>query len=319
MDLNALLVFERVAATGSFTAAAHHFHRAVSSISRQIRGLEESVGQPLLYRHTRAVTLTEAGRRYYEEVRDILERLDMATEALSQPQAEPSGVLRINAPAAFGQHQIVPLLYDFQRRYPGIKAELFLNDRVVDPVREGHDVTFRVGNLSDSSLVARRLAPMNYVVAASPGYLARRGTPETPEALLEHDCLIYQGELGRQRWYFQRGGMVAEAAYELEGSLASNDAGSLLRAALLGQGIIMFPTWLVAEDLAKGALVELLQPWRCEVMPGRRELYVLTRERQLSTLKVQVFIDYLSETVTPIPPWDRWRERLPIDRSEKVR
>ena len=310
MDLNALLVFERVAATGSFTAAAHHFHRAVSSISRQIRGLEESVGQPLLYRHTRAVTLTEAGRRYYEEVRDILERLEMATEALNQPQAEPSGVLRINAPAAFGQHQIVPLLYDFQRRYPGIKAELFLNDRVVDPVREGHDVTFRVGNLSDSSLVARRLAPMNYVVAASPGYLARRGIPKTPEALLEHDCLIYQGELGRQRWYFQQGGTVAEAAYELEGSLASNDAGSLLRAALLGQGIIMFPTWLVAEDLAKGALVELLQPWRCEVMPGRRELYVLTRERRLSTLKVQVFMDHLFETVSPIPPWDRWRERL---------
>jgi DNA-binding transcriptional LysR family regulator len=175
MDLNALVVFERVAATGSFTTAAHHFHRAVSSISRQVRGLEEVVGQPLFYRHTRAVTLTEAGRGYYEEVRDILERLNMATQALTQQQAEPSGVLRINAPVAFGQHQIMPLLYHFQRRYPAIKAELFLNDRVVDPVREGHDITFRVGNLSDSSLVARRLAPMNYVVAASPGLPGKTG------------------------------------------------------------------------------------------------------------------------------------------------
>ncbi|UAW99911.1 LysR family transcriptional regulator [Halopseudomonas nanhaiensis] len=309
MDLNALAVFERVAATGSFTAAAHHFHRAVSSISRQIRALEESVGQPLLYRHTRAVTLTEAGRRYYEEVRDILERLDMATEALDQPQAEPSGVLRINAPAAFGQHQIVPLLCDFQLRYPGIKAELFLNDRVVDPVREGHDVTFRVGNLSDSSLVARRLAPMNYVVAASPGYLATRGRPETPEALLEHDCLIYEGEFGRQRWYFQQGG-AAEVAFEVNGRLASNDADSLLRAAVLGQGLILFPTWLVAGELARGTLLEVLQPWRCEVMPGRRELYVMTRERRLSTRKVQAFMEYLFETVSPIPPWDRWQDSL---------
>lgn len=308
MDLNALLVFERVAATGSFTAAARHFRRAVSSISRQIRGLEDSVGQPLLYRHTRAVTLTEAGRRYYEEIRDILERLDMATEALSQPQAEPSGVLRINAPAAFGQHQIVPLLYHFQQRYPGIKVELFLNDRVVDPVREGHDVTFRVGNLSDSSLVARRLAPMNYAVAASPDYLARRGTPETPEALSEHNCLIYQGELGRQRWYFQRGN-TAEVAYEVDGSLASNDAESLLRAAALGQGLILFPTWLLATELARGALVEVLQPWRCEVMPGRRDLYVLTRERRLSTPKVKAFMQHLFETVTPVPPWDRWSEK----------
>lgn len=308
MDLNALRVFERVAATGSFTAAAHHFHRAVSSISRQIRGLEDAVGQPLLYRHTRAVTLTEAGWRYYEEVRDILERLDMATEALNQPQAEPGGVLRINAPVAFGQRQIVPLLYGFQRRFPAIKAELQLNDRVVDPVREGHDITFRVGNLSDSSLIARRLAPMNYVVAAAPGYLDRRGTPETPGALAEHDCLIYQGELGRQRWYFQQDDRAKEIAYEVDGSLASNDADSLMRAALLGQGLVMFPTWLIGEALAEGKLIALLETWRCEVMPGRRDIHVLTTERRLRAPKVQAFMEYLLDVVSPIPPWDRWRD-----------
>ncbi|MEX0605590.1 MAG: LysR substrate-binding domain-containing protein [Marinobacter sp.] len=303
MDLNALRVFERVAATSSFTAAAHHFHRAVSSISRQIRGLEEAVGQPLFYRHTRAVSLTEAGWRFYEEVRDILERLDMATEALNQPQAEPAGVLRINAPVAFGQRQIVPLLHGFQRRYPGIKAELQLNDRVVDPVREGHDITFRVGNLSDSSLVARRLAAMNYVVAASPAYLARQGAPETPEALAVHDCLIYQGELGRQRWYFQHSEASKEVAYEVDGSLVSNDAESLVRAAILGQGLVIFPTWLIAEELAGGALMALLEAWRAEVMPGRRELYVLTPERRLRARKVRAFMDYLFEAVPPIAPW----------------
>lgn len=307
MDLNALLVFERVAATGSFTAAAHHFHRAVSSVSRQIRALEQSVGQPLLYLHTRAVTLTEAGRQYYEEVRDILERLAIANEALRETQSEPGGVLRINAPIAFGQHQLVPLLHRFQQRFPAVKAELLLNDRVIDPVRERHDITFRVGNLVDSSLVARRLAPMNYVVAAAPAYLSKQGTPSNPDALGQHDCLVYQGELGRQRWYFQQGN-AGEQAYEVQGSLTSNDAGSLLRAALLGQGLVLFPTWLIADELAKGTLVTLLENWRCEVMPGRRELYVLTREGQITTPKVKAFMDYLTEAVTPIAPWDRWRD-----------
>ncbi|MEA2117284.1 LysR family transcriptional regulator [Halovibrio sp. HP20-50] len=304
MDLNALRVFERVAATGSFTAAARHFHRAVSSISRQIQGLEEAVGQPLLYRHTRAVTLTEAGWRYYEEVRDILEQLDFATEALAHPSTEPSGMLRINAPVAFGQRQIVPLLHHFQERYPSIKAELQLNDHVVDPVREGHDITFRVGNLSDSSLVARRLAPMNYVVAASPSYLQTYGEPQSPEALADHNCLIYQGEMGRQRWYFQAPGQTSAKAFEVAGKLYSNDAISLVHSALLGQGLVMFPTWLIADELKAGTLVTLLEYWRCEVMPGRRDIHVLTTERRLRSRKVRVFLDYLFESLTPLPPWD---------------
>ncbi|MGP5308932.1 LysR substrate-binding domain-containing protein [Vreelandella alkaliphila] len=308
MDLNALRVFERVAATGSFTAAARHFQRAVSSVSRQIRGLEEAVGQPLLYRHTRAVTLTEAGLRYYEEVRDILERLDVATETLAHPGAEISGTLRINAPVAFGQRQIVPLLHHFQRRYPLLKAELQLNDRVVDPVREGHDVTFRVGELTDSSLVARRLAPMNYVIAAAPTYLQEHGEPESPESLNNHNCLLYQGEMGRQRWYFQKPEETKATPFEVTGNLYSDDAISLVQAALLGQGLVMFPTWLIADELQSGALVALLDAWRCEVMPGHRDIHVLTPQRRLRSRKVRAFLDYLFESVGPLPTWDRWRE-----------
>ncbi len=310
LDLNALRVFERVAATGSFTAAARHFHRAVSSISRQIRGLEEALGQPLLYRHTRAVALTEAGWRYYEEVRKILERLDLATEALAYPDAEPSGVLRINAPVAFGQRQIVPLLHRFQRRHPGITAELQLSDQVVDPVREGQDITFRVGDLADSSLVARQLAPMNYVVAAAPSYLDVYGEPRTPEALADHNCLLYQGELGRQRWYFQAPDQSGSTPFEVSGNLYSNDAESLLRAALLGQGLVLFPTWLIGDALSRGELVPLLEAWRGEVMPGRRDIHVLTTERRLRTRKVRAFLDYLRESLAPRPAWDRWRERI---------
>lgn len=307
MDLNALRVFERVAATGSFTAAARHFHRAVSSVSRQIRGLEESVGQPLLYRHTRAVTLTEAGARYYEEVRDILERLDVATDELAEPAAELNGTLRINAPVAFGQRQVVPLLNHFQRLYPSLKAELQLNDRVVDPVREGHDVTFRVGELTDSSLIARCLAPMNYVLAASPGYIRAHGEPESPESLINHNCLLYQGEMGRQRWFFQTSDETRATPFEVTGNLYSDDAISLVQAALLGQGLVMFPTWLIADELRSGALVALLDSWRCEVNPGRRDIHVLTSERRLRSPKVRAFLDYLFESLAPLPPWDEWR------------
>lgn len=309
MDLNALRIFERVAATGSFTATARHFHRAVSSISRQIASLEESLGQQLFYRHTRAVTLTEAGWRYYQEVREILARLDLATEALTAPTEEPSGLLRLNAPVAFGQRQIVPILHHFQRRYPAIKAELMLTDRLTDPVREGIDITFRVGALADSTLVARRLAAMNYVVAAAPDYLQRCGIPATPEDLSQHDCLLYQGEMGRQRWYFKQVNQPQASAYKVEGSLYSNDAESLVRAALMGQGLVMFPTWLIADELASGALLPVLEGWECEVMPGRRDIHVLYAQRRLHTRKVSAFLEHLFETVGPTPHWDRWRER----------
>ncbi|OJA06560.1 LysR family transcriptional regulator [Halomonas sp. QHL1] len=310
MDLNALRIFERVAATGSFTSTARHFHRAVSSVSRQIASLEESLGQQLFYRHTRAVTLTEAGWRYYQEVREILERLDLATEALTAPNTAPSGVLRLNAPVAFGQRQIVPILHHFQRRYPAIKAELKLTDQLTDPVREGIDITFRVGELADSTLVARRLASMNYVVAAAPAYLQRCGRPNTPDDLERHDCLLYQGEMGRQRWYFHHAEQPQAFAYKVDGSLYSNDAESLVRAALLGQGLVMFPTWLIADELASGTLLPLLEAWRCEVVPGRRDIHVLYAQRRLHTRKVSAFLDHLFEMVGPTPDWDRWREQL---------
>lgn len=312
MDLNALRIFERVAATGSFTATARHFHRAVSSVSRQIASLEEALGQQLFYRHTRAVTLTEAGWRYYQEVREILERLDLATEALTAPNTAPSGVLRLNAPVAFGQRQIVPILHHFQRRYPAIKAELKLTDQLTDPVREGIDITFRVGELADSTLVARRLASMNYVVAAAPAYLQRCGRPNTPDDLEHHDCLLYQGEMGRQRWYFHHADQPQAFAYKVDGSLYSNDAESLVRAALMGQGLVMFPTWLIADELASGTLLPLLEAWRCEVVPGRRDIHVLYAQRRLHTRKVSAFLDHLFEMVGPTPRWDRWREQQTV-------
>ena len=186
-----------------------------------------------------------------------------------------------------GEVQLVPFA-------PGLSAERLL----------------LVGDLADSSLVARRLAAMNYVVAAAPSYLEAHGEPRTPEALSDHNCLLYQGEMGRQRWYFQAQDQSGSTPFEVSGNLYSNDAESLLRAALLGQGLVLFPTWLIGDALACGELVPLLEAWRGEVMPGRRDIHVLTTERRLRTRKVRAFLDYLRESLGPRPAWDQWREGI---------
>lgn len=305
LDLNALRTFRLVVDSGGFTAAAHRSHRAVSSVSRQIAALERSVGQALFHRHTRAVELTEAGARYIDAIRPLLGELDAATEAVFAAQDEPSGLLRINAPVSFGERQVVPLIHGFSQRYPNIRAELRLTDQFVDPVRSASDITFRVGLLADSNLVARTLAPMRYVVAAAPTYLRRHGQPEAPEHLLGHDCLRYQGEFGRQRWYWRRDDASDFERLDIEGSLHSDDAASLRHAAVLGQGIVVFPTWMIERELVDGSLVPLLGNWQWAVGPELRSVYMLYATPRLGPRKVQAFIDYVLEAVGDPPVWDR--------------
>lgn len=305
LDLNALRTFRLVVDAGGFTAAAHRSHRAVSSVSRQIAALERGVGQALFHRHTRAVELTEAGARYIEAIRPLLAELDAATEAVSAAQDEPTGLLAINAPVSFGERQVVPLIRGFSQRYPNIQTELRLSDRFVDPVRSASDVTFRVGLLSDSNLVARTLAPMRYVLAAAPDYLRRHGRPNTPQALLAHDCLRYQGEYGRQRWYWRAPDAADFQRLDVDGSLYSDDASSLRYAAVLGQGIVLFPTWLIDRELSGGDLVPLLRDWQWAVAPETRSIHLLYAAPRLGPRKVQAFVEYVLETVGDPPVWDR--------------
>lgn len=304
-DLNALRTFRLVVDTGGFTAAAHRSHRAVSSVSREIAALERSLGQTLFLRHTRAVALTEAGARYIGAIRPLLAELDEATDAVLTAHDEPAGVLTINAPVAFGERQVVPLIQGFSQRYPKIRTELRLTDRFVDPVRSASDVTFRVGPLTASNLVARTLAPMRYMVAAAPDYLRRRGAPDTPQALREHDCLRYEGEYGRQRWYWREYGAYAFQRLEVDGALCSDDAPSLRHAAVLGQGIVLFPTWLIDRELQSGSLVSLLDGWEWEVAPEARSVHVLYAAPRLGPRKVQAFVDHVLEAVGDPPVWDR--------------
>jgi DNA-binding transcriptional LysR family regulator len=305
MQIKALRLFVHVAMTGSFIATARHFGVPGSSVSRHIAALEEDIGQRLLFRHTRAVRLTDAGERYYLQVREALELLDAATEIAADKDAAPRGLLRVNAPVALGRRHIAPLLAEFQRLHRGLSVELMLTDAFVDPVQEGADVTVRIGKLVDSNLVARTLGPQRYMVCASPKYLKRANAPSEPSDLLKHNCLIYKGHLGVQRWYFCRPGDAEYRPIELSGDLRSNNAEVLVGAALQGQGVVLFPSWLYDADVFEGKrLVRLLPDWLASVEPEPSGIHLVFPESRLRSRKVQLLADFLIGRIGTPPYWE---------------
>ncbi|MFN2411229.1 MAG: LysR family transcriptional regulator [Halomonas sp.] len=303
--LMALRLFVRVASSGSFAEAARYFDLPASSVSRHIAGLERTLGQRLLYRHTRAVRLTDAGERYYQDIRHVLESLDLATEQVIGGSKHPQGVLRINAPVAFGRRHIAPLLSRFQDENAAVEVELTLSDAFIDPVQEGADVVIRVGALDDSSLVARQLAAQRFVACAAPAYIARHGQPSHPEALGEHNCLIYKGTRGEQPWYFHTHENTQAQRFPVTGNLYSNNAESLVEAALQGQGIVLFPTWLLFDALLDGALVPILEQYHPMGEATREGIHAIYPENRLRSQKVATFLAYLVAQIDDPPYWDR--------------
>src|SRR5215813_10384059 len=200
--LAAIEAFVRVAECGSFSQAAQRLHASKSVVSRQVGALEADLGVRLLHRTTRALTLTEAGRSYFERASRILADLEEANASVGQLQAAPRGRLRVSAPMSFGFLHLGPAVPDFLDRYPDVDIELVMNDRYVDLVDEGFDMAVRIGRLEDSSLVARKLAPARRTVCAAPAYLQTRGTPVSPDDLEAHECLCYSNLGQSQEWRF---------------------------------------------------------------------------------------------------------------------
>ncbi|MGM0856493.1 MAG: LysR family transcriptional regulator [Pseudomonadota bacterium] len=304
LRLMTLRLFVRVAASGSFAEAARYFDLPASSVSRHIAGLERSLGQRLLYRHTRAVRLTDAGERYYQDIRRVLDSLDLANEQVSGGAKQPQGLLRINAPVAFGRRHIAPLLARFQDENPAIDVELTLSDAFIDPVQEGADVVIRVGALNDSSLVARQLATQRFVACAAPAYLARHGEPRYPDALSAHNCLVYKGTRGVQPWYFRDSADAPAQRYPVKGNLHSNNAESLVEAALQGQGIVLFPTWLLFDALREEALVPILKNHEALGEATREGIHAIYPENRLRSSKVATFLEHLFARIGDPPYWD---------------
>jgi DNA-binding transcriptional LysR family regulator len=288
-----LKAFCTVAATGGFSPAARRLGLVTSSVARLVDALEGRLGAVLLNRSTRSVTLTDAGRTYYEEALRILERLDAADEAAADGAA---GVLRVAAPVTFSTLYVAPILPALRARHPRLTLDLRLDDAPANLVDEAIDVAIRIGSLDpQSNLVARKLAAHDRVLCASPAYLATHGAPETPIALAAHDCLQFAFGEGRRTWRLQAAGLDADAEdVEVRGVVHANNSEVLRQAALGGLGIAMLARWLVQRDLRAGTLVQVLPGYR--VNPGSMDvgLYALYPASRRNSTKIRAFVDLLA-------------------------
>ena len=268
-------------------------------VTKHIAALESRLGVKLFHRTTRRLSITEAGRNYLESSGRILAEIEAADAAVAADRVEPRGLLRLNAPVSFGTRQIAPLLAEFTQRHPRVTVELGLNDRLVDLVEEGWDLAIRIGNLTNSSLIARRIAPCRIVVCAAPSYLRARGTPRTVASLADHNCLGYtlSQRTPIDRWVFG-----ADVGVQISGNLRANNGDALRAAAIAGQGIIHQPTFIVADDIREGRLVALPLDQPTVELGG---IYAVFLPDRHPPARVRAFIDFIASRFAPVPPWDR--------------
>ncbi len=293
-----LLTFAQVVENESFSKAAKQLGRSKAAASKQITRLENRLGVRLLNRTTRRLSLTEAGAALYERAARIAAEVEAAETAVTRLQREPRGTLRVSAPMSFGVLHLAPTLAEFARRYPQLVVDLTLGDRFVDLIEEGFDIAIRIGDLADTSLIARRLAPSRRLVCASPGYLANHGEPRTPADLVRHNCLCYSYLTTQDEWRFT--GPEGPVAVKARGNLRANN-GDALRAAMLdGLGIGLTPTFIIGEDVSAGRLRVLLGAYRVAESAVHA---VWPHSRHLST-KVRVFVDHLAARFGDRPYWD---------------
>lgn len=290
-QLAAMRAFRRVVETGSFTAAAAELNQSHTIVSRQVRQLELELGAQLLNRTTRRFALTEAGQEYYERSRHIIDQLDDAAQAVSAHQARPSGVLRINAPMAFGTLELAQWLPQFILANPQLKVDLVCNDRLVDIIEEGFDVALRLTRaLPDSTLVAKRLTSCGILLAAAPDYLKRHGVPQQPADLAQHNCLTYTLAQKPNEFLFQAAD-GSEHAVSVRGNLQANTGIALRSAALAGLGIAATSSFIVHDDLRRGDLLHVLPEFTLKP----RDLYAIYPQNRHLSPKVRAFVDFTAD------------------------
>jgi len=286
-----LKAFCTVAACGGFSPAARRLCVVTSSVARLVDALEARLGAVLLNRSTRSVTLTDAGRTYYEEALRILDRLDAADDAAADGTA---GVLRVAAPVTFSTLYVAPILPALRARHPRLTLDLLLSDAPANLVDDAIDVAIRIGSVDpQANLVARRLGAHDRVLCASPAYLAAHGAPATPAALADHDCLQFTFGAGRRTWRLQVDGAAAHDV-DVRGVLHVNNSEMLRQAALGGMGIAMLARWLVQRDLRAGTLVQVLPGYRVNPGPMDVGLYALYPASRRNSPKIRAFVDLLA-------------------------
>lgn len=296
--LDAMNAFAKVVALGSFSEAGRSLGITRSAVSKAVMELEQLLGARLLDRTTRRLSTTEAGRAYYERCVDILATVEETELQVSRLHDEPKGVLKVNGPMSFGTAYLGPAIADFMAAYPDLKIELTLNDRFIDPLEEGVDVTVRIGMLPESSLVARKLAPARRALVAAPSYLARHGMPQGPDDLTRHRCLNYGHTTTLQRWQLTHDNAVITVP--ITSCLCSNNGDVLRAAALAGNGIAKLPTFLVGTDIQADRL-KLVLP---DYPPTTFAIYALYAPNRFLAAKTRVLIDFLVKRFGNTPAWD---------------
>ena len=291
---------------GSFVKAADALDTSKAVISKHMLGLEQRLGVRLLNRTTRRQSLTDAGRSYFERAKQILESLEDADATVASSALRPTGTLRITAPLTFGLLYLAPLWGGFMSRYPEVKLDITLSDRVVDLIDEGLDVAVRIARLPDSSLVSRKLASARMVMCASPAYLRKRGAPKTLAEVARHPVLAYTYLSTGDTWKFERKNVAHQVT--TNPIMRSNNGDTCRAAALAGRGIILQPSFMIAADLERGDLVEVLPEYK-GVELG---VYAVYPSRKLLSAKVRVLVDFLAEKITNM-------KRASVTRPKRVR
>jgi DNA-binding transcriptional LysR family regulator len=288
--LEAMRTFVEIVDQGSLSAASRRLQVSLPVVVRTLAALERRLGVRLLNRTTRRIHLTEPGAEFYQRCKRIAAEVEEAEQAASERRRTPSGTLVVNAPVLFGRMHVVPLLGTFLERHPLLRVELTLSDRNVDIIEEGVDVAVRVGDLPDSSLAAVRLGLTQRVLAASPAYLRRDGTPRALEDLRNHNCLRFSGLTPGRSWHFVRDGR--EVGMPISGSFTSSSGDAVIEMALQGRGIACVLYYQVMDHAATGRLHLVLQ----EFAPPPVPIHAVFAHPRLVSAKVRAFVDHLKNS-----------------------
>jgi DNA-binding transcriptional LysR family regulator len=298
LDLTDVALFVRTCATRNLSAAGREFGLSPAASSARLSHLEQQLGARLLHRTTRSLTLTQDGETFLERAVVLLDAAEQAAGAVGSGSDSPQGMLRVAASVSFGRQHLVPALAGFLRKYPGIRLDLRLSDKIIDMAANGIDVAVRIGPMRDSALVARRLAPSRLVLCAAPAYLEQHGTPQQPADLAGHQCLV----LGSMYPWVLRQPDGGETAVRVSGRMTSDNGEALRDAAIDGLGIALQSTWAVSQQLKDGRLVRVLRDYPVAVDSAVSAVYL---NRSFLPPKTRVFIDFFAERFGgPQPYWE---------------
>jgi len=293
--LNAMAVFVRVVERGSFSAVARELQTSQPTISKVLRALETELGGKLISRSTRQLSLTDEGQRYYSECRQILAAVDAAEHSFQSGRETVAGNLRIGSSVSFGRMQIATRLPGFLKKYPQVHIDLQLSDQNQDLVSEGLDVSFRIGELNDSGMIARHIGTTHRATVAAPDYLKQHKTLQTPQDLSEHNCLQFNLLNSQNLWVYEKDAQRHEV--RIKGNAQSNNSEAIREMVLGGLGIALSPVWLFSEDLKAGRVTAILKDYSAQPLP----IHAVSPANRRQSARVKAFVDYMSQALETAP------------------